>query len=59
MNYSRQTCFACGKLYCKFDDIYMCVISMLSYIPLELNFLLYNVPVLEAPIQGGSRNRLY
>jgi hypothetical protein len=29
--------------------IYMCVILRLSYILLELNFLLYNVPVLEAP----------
>jgi hypothetical protein len=25
MNYSRRTYFACDKLYCGFDDIYMCV----------------------------------
>jgi hypothetical protein len=30
----------------------VCVILMLSYILLELNFLLYNVPVLEAPHPG-------
>jgi hypothetical protein len=36
--YSRQTCFVYGKLYCGFDDIYVCVMCVL-----------YNVPVLEAP----------
>jgi hypothetical protein len=31
MNYSRQTCFACGKLYCGFNDIYMCDIEVVIY----------------------------
>jgi hypothetical protein len=57
MNYSRRTYFTCDKLYCGFDDdiyVCVCVMLMLSYILLELNFLLYNVPILEAPHPGAA-----